>query len=75
LESQIEQRGVHQFEMDPSFTELGGDRIMGVTRWVNADGSRDQRQFVLTIHDGKIADMQACSSQRQAKRFARRGAA
>jgi hypothetical protein len=75
LESLIEQHGVSQLELDPGFTELGDDRIMGVTRWVDADGRPDQRHFVLTVRDGKIADMQACSSLRQAKRFARRRAA
>jgi hypothetical protein len=28
---------------------------------------------VLTVQDGKIVDMQGCSSRRQAERFARRG--
>ena len=51
---------------------VGDDRIIGSTAWVNADGSRVERFQVLTIRDGKIADMQGFASRRQAERFAHR---
>jgi hypothetical protein len=58
--------------MQPSFTQVGEDKLIGSTQWVDANGVHESRCIVLTIHDGKIADMQACASLRQAKRFARR---
>jgi hypothetical protein len=58
--------------MQPAFTQVGEDTIIGSTQWMDAEGVRESRCIVLTIHDGKIADMQACASMRQAKRFARR---
>ena len=51
---------------------VGDDRIIGSTAWVNTDGSRVERFQVLTIRDGKIADMQGFASRRQAERFARK---
>ena len=72
MQSQVEQRGLHGFEMEPTFVQLGADTIVGSAHWLDAEENRDDRYFVLTIRDGKIADMQACGSLRQAKRFARR---
>jgi hypothetical protein len=72
LQSQIEKRGLHGFELDASFTPLGDDMIMGSSRWLDAEGARHRRTTVLTIRDGMIADMQVCGSRRQARRFARR---
>jgi hypothetical protein len=72
LKFQIEKRGLQRFEMQPALTQVGEDTIIGSTQWVDADGVRESRCHVLTIRDGRIADMQACTSLRQAKRFARR---
>jgi hypothetical protein len=72
LQSHIERQGVRQFEMQPSFTQVGDDQIIGSTQWVNANGAHENRYHVLTIRDGMIADMQVCASRRQARRFARR---
>ena len=58
--------------MQPVFTEVGKDTIIGSTQWEDAEGIRETRCIVLTVRDGRIADMQACASMRQAKRFARR---
>jgi hypothetical protein len=58
--------------MQPAFTKAGEDQLIGSTKWVDADGVRESRSVVLTIRDGKIADMQVCGSMRDAKRFARR---
>lgn len=56
--------------MQPEFTQVG-DKIIGSTRWVQAGGTRVERFQVLTVRDGKIVDMQGCSSRRRAERFAR----
>ena len=72
MTSQIENRGLAQFDLQPAFTQIAEDTIIGSTQWEDADGVRESRCIVLTIQDGKIADMQACASMRQAKRFARR---
>ena len=49
---------------------VGDDRIIGSTVWLDEDGKRIERYQVLTIRDGKIVDMQGCTSKRQAERFA-----
>ena len=72
MESQLENRGLHRFEMRPAFAQVGEDQLIGSTQWVDADGVRESRSVVLTIRDGKIADMQVCGSMREARRFARR---
>lgn len=56
--------------MQPEFTQIG-DRIIGSTHWVAADGARVELYQVLTVREGKIVDMQDCTSRRQAQRFAR----
>jgi len=47
-------------------------QVIGSTRWFGTDGVRHERYQVLTLRDGKIMDMQGCTSRRQAERFARR---
>jgi hypothetical protein len=71
LRFQIEKRGGGRIEVQPEFTEVG-DKIIGSTTWLAADGKRRERFQVLTLRDGKIVDMQGCTSRRQAERFARR---
>ena len=68
---QIQKRGENRVEVQPEFTQVG-DKIIGSTRWLAADGTRGERYQVLTLRDGKIVDMQGCASRRQAERFARR---
>jgi hypothetical protein len=63
---------LHRFVMQPSLTQVSDDKLIGSTEWEDAEGVRERRFIVLTIQDGKIADMQACASMREAKRFARR---
>ena len=58
--------------MQPAFTQVGEDQLIGWTQWEDADGVRESRSVVLTIEEGKISDMQVCASMREAKRFARR---
>jgi hypothetical protein len=72
LQSQLENRGLHRFEMSPSFERLDDDVLIGSTQWTDEAEVIERRHFVLTIRDGKIADMQMCGSRRQAKQFARR---
>jgi hypothetical protein len=71
LAFQIEKRS-SPTRVQPEFIRVGDDRIIGSTAWLNDDGRRVERYQVLTIRDGKIADMQGFASRRQAERFARR---
>ena len=70
MEHEIEHRGTQRFAVQPIFTPVGDDKIICSAEW--GDAVRESRWIVLTIDDGKIADMQACASMREAKRFARR---
>jgi hypothetical protein len=58
--------------VQPEFTQVGGNTIIGSTQWLGADGKRHERYQVLTLRDGKIIDMQGCASRREAERFAHR---
>lgn len=71
---QIGNRGGHGPSIEPEFTVVGDDRIIGSTVWRDEDGKRIERFQVLTVCDGKIVDMQGCETRRQAERFARRRA-
>ncbi|HZO49603.1 MAG TPA: hypothetical protein VFB26_05600 [Gaiellaceae bacterium] len=68
----IERGGGGELALRPDFTVVGPDRLIGSAEWAHPDGSRERRFYVLTIRGDRIADMQACASWRQAKRFARR---
>jgi hypothetical protein len=59
-------------QVQSEFMRFGDDKILGSTAWLNDDGSRVERFQVLTIRDGKIADMEGFTSRREAERFARR---
>lgn len=69
---QIQKRGERRIQVQPEFTQVGADKIIGSTQWLGADGRRQERFQVLTLRDGKIVDMQGCASRREAERFARR---
>jgi hypothetical protein len=58
--------------VQPEFAFVGEDKVIGSTRWLDPDGETHERFQVLTIRDGKIADMQGCTSRREAERYARR---
>ena len=58
--------------MQPEFEQVGDDRIIGTSSWLDTDGRRQERFQVITLRDGKIADMQGFTSRRQARRFANR---
>ena len=72
MKFQIQKRGERRIEIQPEFTQVGDDKIIGSTQWLGADGRRNERFQVLTLRDGKIVDMQGCASRREAERFARR---
>jgi hypothetical protein len=58
--------------VQPEFERVGDDRIIGSTQWRGADGRTQERFQVVTFREGKIVDLQGCSSRRAALRFARR---
>lgn len=69
---QLRKGGERRVEVQPEFSRVGEDTIIGSTRWLAADGRRGERYQVLTVRDGKIVDMQGFATRRQAERFARR---
>lgn len=69
---QIRKRGDDRVEVQPEFSRVGDDIVIGSTQWLSEDGRRQERFQVLTLRDGKIVDMQGCATRRQAERFARR---
>ena len=71
MEFQIAKRGERRIEVQPGFTQVG-DKIIGSTQWLAADGRRHERFQVITIGNDKIVDMQGFASRREAERFARR---
>jgi hypothetical protein len=71
LAFQINKRGEPP-RVVPEFTEVGDDKVIGSTVWRGERGDRIERYQVITFRDGKIVDMQGCSSRREAERFARR---
>jgi hypothetical protein len=72
LTFQIRKRGDRRVEVQPEFTRVGEDVIIGSSHWLGPDGSRHERYQVLTLREGKIVDLQGCATRRQAERFARR---
>ena len=70
---QIRKRGQRRIAVQPEFTQVGDNKIIGSTHCLGADGLRQERFQVLTLRDGKIIDMQGCATRRQAERFARHG--
>jgi len=72
LRLQIGKRGGQPPAVRAEFTRVGDDRLIGSTGWTGDDGQKQERYQVVTIRDGKIADLQGCSSRRAAERFARK---
>jgi len=69
---QIAKRGSRAARVEPEFTQVGENRIIGATVFTDAAGGRSERYQVVTFRDGKIVDLQGCASLRDAERFARR---
>jgi hypothetical protein len=74
LRFQIGKRGARGPSIEPEFTAVGDDRIIGSTVWRDEDGKHVERFQVLTVRCGKIVDLQGCETRREAERFARRRA-
>jgi hypothetical protein len=56
-----------------SFTPVGEDKLIGSADLTDEDGKvRDSNPVVITFRDGKIVDVQGCSSLHEAERFAHR---
>lgn len=72
LRFQVERSGGRAPQVEPEFALVDDDRVIGSTIWRDAEGKRQERHQVLTLRDGKIADMRGFASKRQAERFARR---
>lgn len=69
---QIGKRAGRPIRVQPEYTLVGDNVVIGSTQWLDADGRRQERYQVLTFRDEKIVDMQGCRSRREADRFARR---
>lgn len=69
---QIRKRGERRAEVQPEYTRVGDNVIIGSAAWLGTDGRRQERFQVLTLRDGKIADMEGCRSRREADRVAQR---
>ena len=69
---QMKNRGDKRLQVKPEFTQVDDDTIIGSTQWIGTDGRRQVRYQVLRLRNGKIVDMQGCSSRRAAERFASR---
>lgn len=69
---QIDRRGERRADVQPEFTLVGENVVVGSTQWVDEGGSRHERFQVLTLRAGKIVDIQGCATRRQAERFANR---
>lgn len=52
-----------------SFTEVG-DKILGSWQAPLGGGGQEERFMVLTVHEGRIVDMQGFTDRRKAERFA-----
>jgi ketosteroid isomerase-like protein len=72
MQSRIKERGDNHLQVRPEFIQVDENTIIGSSELIGADGRRQVRYQVLRFRDGKIADMQGCSSRREADRFARR---
>ena len=72
MQFQLHKRGGRPARIDPEFTQLG-DKIIASAPWAEPGDRFQERFMVFTVRDGKIVDMQGCSSRREAERFAKRG--
>jgi ketosteroid isomerase-like protein len=64
-------RGGGEFVRDLELQSVGYDRVIGSADWPAPDGGRERRYQVLTVRDGKIIDIQGCSSAEEADEYAR----
>ena len=56
-----------------TLTQVGEDKVIGSAQLIDDEGEpRESNPVVITFRDGKIRDLQGCTSQREAEQFARR---
>jgi hypothetical protein len=72
LQFQLQKLGGRSPRAEPQFRQIGDDKIVGSTWWLDHGGRRVERFQVITFRDGRITDLQGCSSRREAERVARR---
>jgi hypothetical protein len=72
LTFQIKKGREHRIGLQPEFTRVSDNTVIGRTEWMDTDGIWDERYQVLTFRSGKIIDVQDCASRREAERFAHR---
>lgn len=72
MQFEIKNRRSRPPQVQPEFTQVG-DKVIGSTIWRDDAGRDVERYQVLTLRDGKIADMQGCRTRSEAERIARRG--
>ena len=68
----MQKRGGRPPQVEPEFTQIAADKIIGSTSWLDERGKRTERFQVITFRDGKITDLQGCSSRHEAERFGRK---
>jgi hypothetical protein len=71
LRFQIRKRADGRDEVTSEFRQVGADTIIGSASWIG-DGRRRERFQVITLRDGKIADIQGCKTMREVERYVRR---
>jgi hypothetical protein len=74
LTFQLAQRRDAGLDVQPTFTRVGEDIVIGSTAFADDEGRRSERFQVLTLRGGKIVDIQGCATRREADGFARRAA-
>jgi hypothetical protein len=56
-----------------ALARVGDDKVIGTAQLRDAEGRlRGRNPVVITFRDGKIVDMQGCSSRVEAEQYARR---
>jgi len=71
LQFQLRKRGAGRPRITPEFTQVG-DKIIASAPWTESGDRFQERFMVFTVRDGKIVDMQGCTSRREAERFVKR---
>jgi len=66
----LARRGGAEFVRDLELKRVGEDRVVGSADWLASDGGRQRRYQVLTVRDGKIVDIQGCSTAEEVEEYA-----
>lgn len=68
----IERKATGRFRLPQEYEELDGGMVLAHSEWDVPEGGSESRHIVLTLREGRIADMQGFATRREALRFARR---